>query len=171
MFKYTKITLKEIQSLKMSAYSSVYLVLKLFAMSNNTAWPSYSTLAEHTGLTIGSIKRSIKQLEKDGLIKRTGTHKAKSGQTTIVYSFPAEQVVSDKIPVSDKTPEGYLIRDQGGILSDKKGVSYKRPKEEEEEKEKEKEKEDLSVISFSDFQKEQPKARTKGFDWSNLGGK
>ena len=169
MFKYTKITLKEIQTLKMSAYSSTYLVLKLFAMSKNTAWPAYSTLAEHTGLTLGSIKRSIKQLEKDGLIKRTGTHKAKSGQTTIVYSFPEE--VSDKRPVSDKTPEGYLIGSKRGILLDQKEVSDKRPKEEEEEKEKEKEKEDLSVISFSDFQKEPPKARTKGFDWSSLGGK
>ena len=107
MYRYTRITRDELNLLSphIGAKGAVYLALKLFAGSNNTAYPTRSTLSEITGYSVPSVARALSQLLEAKLITRTGYQTLKSGQSTAVYSFP----VYSTAPVSqtnteDKTP-------------------------------------------------------------------
>ena len=72
MYRWTKITQKEMEVLYMSAESAVYYTLKMFMGSGGVAYPSAATIARLTGLSVHSVRKSTKTLLEKGLIVRDG---------------------------------------------------------------------------------------------------
>jgi predicted transcriptional regulator len=60
---------------------------KYWWKKDDLPFPSKGTLGELIGVTPSTIRRRIKRMESDGLIKRIDRHDAKGGQQTNFYSF------------------------------------------------------------------------------------
>ena len=72
MYRWTKITREEINSLPPNCVWAVYFVLKMYMGSNGVAYPAKETIAQVVGCSKGSVKRAIKELIDRGLIVRDG---------------------------------------------------------------------------------------------------
>lgn len=72
VYRWTKISKEEINSLPTNSVWAVYFILKMFMGSNGVAYPSASTIAEIAGCSVKSVRRATKELLDRGLIVRDG---------------------------------------------------------------------------------------------------
>ena len=77
MYEYTIITREEVKAHAkvFGATVSVYLILKMYAMKENIAYPSQRTLSEWTGFTTRAVRKALKTLKERGLIRQVGYQK------------------------------------------------------------------------------------------------
>lgn len=86
--KVTKEDLKAFQSLSKSAIL-VYFEMRFYAGIDGRAFPSKATLSDNTGLSIGSIKRALRELKEIGVIEVTNARRTSSNEYK-VQSFKNE---------------------------------------------------------------------------------
>lgn len=65
----------------------VYIYLKKFADSNAQCFPSVKTLAKLTKISAGTVKKTLAELEKKGVIKKENRHRSDGGKTSNLYTL------------------------------------------------------------------------------------
>lgn len=131
MFRYTRITRDELAKISplIGCKGAVYIALKLYAGTNNRAYPTRQTLSEITGYSVPSVARALSQLLEAKLIQRIGYHEHKGGQSIPVYSFPVYSTApqtrtkSDSSETRIKSDTPYQNLDDPRITSDTTPVS------------------------------------------------
>jgi len=100
MYKYTNLTLQEIQDLAplFGCKFAVYMLLRLFAGSNGVAYPSQATLADLSGFNARNIRTALKQLQEAGKIEHIGYHQG--AISTAKYR------VGSNDPIGSNDPKG-----------------------------------------------------------------
>ena len=100
MYKYTNLTLQEIQDLAplFGCKFAVYMLLRLFAGSNGVAYPSQATLEDLSGFNARNIRTALKQLQEAGKIEHIGYHQG--AISTAKYR------VGSNDPIGSNDPKG-----------------------------------------------------------------
>lgn len=100
MYKYTKVTLDEIQRLAplLGCKFAVLMLLRLYAGSNGVAYPSQKSLSDLSGYNARNIRAAIKKLIEAGEIVQVGYHNGL--QRTAKYR------VGSSSPIGSNDPKG-----------------------------------------------------------------
>lgn len=75
-----------------------------------TAWPSAARIADRAGMSTAAVERALSELRRLGVIERSATRKAQSGQSTVEYRFIGQvpsEVMEAEVPseVMEPSPQ------------------------------------------------------------------
>jgi DNA-binding Lrp family transcriptional regulator len=115
--KYKKgsfITIPNIEKLKeLDAYSQALFIWMCYhSNQDGFCFPSRKKLAEESGMSLASVKRSIKKLEDKGVIKKTTRKKGKKNMTNL-YEIIILRVGSERTQGGSERTQGGSERTQG----------------------------------------------------------
>tara|TARA_R110001583_G_scaffold62699_4_gene184160 strand:- start:823 stop:1950 length:1128 start_codon:yes stop_codon:yes gene_type:complete len=111
--QFIKITRQDAQALQGMSKSAILILIEMrfFAGANGEAFPSKDTLSKNTGLSIGSIKRGLKELKQAGAIN------LKSARRTSTNVYNVEGAISDPRGIISKPLEDQKRSVGGSVLS------------------------------------------------------
>jgi DNA-binding transcriptional regulator YhcF (GntR family) len=124
---YTQISndiLSHIADLQLTPYDVlVYIVLKMYDYGRGYAYPSVRTVCKITGLSLGTIVKSVKRLQTAGLIS---IKKQKNRNIYTFYETPVsnkeESVVLHSVDILEQQPQ---VEDSSHLFcKDDKGMLY-----------------------------------------------
>ena len=101
---------------------TVYIVIARYVNSENTAFPSYETIAKKGSMAKVQAMRVVKSLIKKGLLKKDARkNKINGGSTSNLYTL-----LNPK-PYNENKKEGVSVRYPGGIPQISGVVSHRYP--------------------------------------------
>ena len=73
----------------------VYLYLANRANRSGECWPAIPTIAQELKLSQATVRRAIRDLEREDLLKTVQRYRPNGGKSSLLYSLPAAQKATD----------------------------------------------------------------------------
>ena len=114
---FIKITKSDAAAMQKMSKAAILILIEMrfFAGVDGQAFPSKGTLAENTGLSLGSIKRGLKELREKGAINLKSTKRTSSN----IYDVGG--IISKPKGIISK-PSGDQKRSDGGSFLSRRGI-------------------------------------------------
>lgn len=73
----------------------VYLYLANRANRSGKCWPAIPTIAQELKLSQATVRRAIRDLEREGLLETVQRYRPNGGKSSLLYSLTAAQKATD----------------------------------------------------------------------------